>query len=59
MIRYGVDSSGQTYYASVIDDKGEVVLSGDGWSSPKEILHWYGDLVRAIGSPIQVLPVDG
>ena len=58
MIQYGVDGSGQTYYASVIDDKGEVVLTGDGWENPKAILDWYGDLVRAIGSPIEVLPVD-
>jgi len=42
MIKYGVDSSGKTYCANVIDDKtGETVLSGDGWESPKEILNWY------------------
>ena len=59
MIRYGVDSSGQTYYALVIDGKGETVLSGDGWESPKEILDWYTELVRAIGSPIEVAPFSG
>lgn len=54
MIKYGVDGSGQTYYANVYDDSGECVLSGDAWESPEAILTWYSQLQKAIGNPPQI-----
>ena len=52
MIKYGVDGSGKSYYATVYDEcSGEEVLTGDGWETPAEILDFYIKLLRGVGTP--------